>query len=191
MGFLSILGQTHKLIQDRVSQGDIVIDATVGNGNDTLFLKKLVGDNGIVCGFDVQNTAIENTVKRLSEAGFSLEHVHLIKNSHDKMLEVLPPSMHEKVSAITFNLGYLPGGDHNIITERETTIRALQNSLLFLEKDGIITIVAYSGHPGGEEEADAVHTWVQNLPQKYYQVLSYQFLNQKNNPPYLIAIMKK
>ncbi|MFS1511427.1 class I SAM-dependent methyltransferase [Chengkuizengella sp. SCS-71B] len=191
MGFLSILGQTHKLIQEHVKQGDIVIDATLGNGNDTLFLKKLVGDNGIVCGFDVQNTAIQNTMKRLAEAGFSLEHVHLIKNSHDKMLEILPPSMHEKVSAITFNLGYLPGGDHNIITQQETTIRALQHSLLFLEKDGIITIVVYSGHSGGEEEADAVLAWVQNLPQQYYQVLRYQFLNQKNNPPYLIAILKR
>ncbi|MDP5276251.1 class I SAM-dependent methyltransferase [Chengkuizengella axinellae] len=191
MGFLSILGQTHKLIQDRVKPGDIVIDATVGNGNDTLFLRKLVGDNGIVCGFDVQSTAIENTLKRLSEANLSLEHVHLINNSHDKMLEVLPPSMHEKVSAITFNLGYLPGGDHSIITQQDSTIRALQHSLLFLEKDGIITIVVYSGHPGGEEEADAVLTWVQNLPQQYYQVLSYQFLNQKNNPPYLIAILKR
>ncbi|NBI29163.1 class I SAM-dependent methyltransferase [Chengkuizengella marina] len=191
MGFLSILGQTHKLIQERVKQGDIVIDATVGNGNDTLFLKKLVGDNGVVCGFDVQITAIENTVKRFSDAGISLEHVHLIKNSHDKMLEVLPPSMHEKVSAIMFNLGYLPGGDHKKITQQETTIRALQHSLLFLEKDGIITIVVYSGHPGGKKEADAVLTWVQNLPQQYYQVLSYQFLNQKNNPPFLIAILKR
>lgn len=50
---------------------------------------------------------------------------------------------------VTFNLGYLPGGDKNLITKVDTTLQALQAASNVLQPGGLISIVAYVGHPGG------------------------------------------
>ncbi|TBL69316.1 class I SAM-dependent methyltransferase [Paenibacillus thalictri] len=191
MGFVSILSFTHQCIAARVQPGDTVIDATAGNGNDTLFLAKLVGPRGNVYGFDVQEQAIAKTKERLSKELSQTEHIRLFLRSHDEMAEVLPAGSQDQVAAIMFNLGYLPGYDHALITRTDTTVRALDAALLLLRKSGIVTVVVYPGHEGGREEAEAVRDWCGKLPQELYQVLQYQLINQKNNPPYLLAIEKK
>ena len=56
-----ILPYSHTLMEKAASNGDIVVDGTVGNGNDTVFLAKLVGPTGKVYGFDIQKEAIERT----------------------------------------------------------------------------------------------------------------------------------
>lgn len=188
MGFVSILSFTHKLIEERVAAGDTVIDATVGNGVDTLFLAKCVGSNGLVFGFDIQQEALDQAEQRLLGDASVAADVQLFHRSHSEMIEAIPTQWHAQIAAIMFNLGYLPKFNHDIITRPETTLPALHASLRLLRKGGILTIVLYTGHEGGQSEADAVIEWACALPQQNYQVLRYQFMNQQNNPPYLIAV---
>ena len=180
----------HSLLHATVNQNDYVIDATVGNGNDTVVLANLIGDNGKVYGFDIQNQAITNTKIRLQENNL-LHRVELFHESHNKMKEVLPENTFGQIAAAIFNLGYLPGGDKSITTKSETTIETIQQLLDILKKEGIIVLVVYPGHPEGKKERDALINYVKNLDQNKAQVLEYRFLNQKNNPPFIIAIEKR
>lgn len=172
------------------SIGDVVIDATVGNGNDTLFLSSLVGPSGKVFGFDIQKEALERTLARLQKETAD-ENVQLFHSGHENLKELLPNEVFGKVKAAIFNLGYLPKGDHSIITKPNTTIEALEQLLEIMSPGGIIVLVIYYGHPGGEHEKDTILDYVHQLDQQKAHVLQYQFLNQKNNPPFIIAIEKR
>lgn len=187
---LSVLNEAHRLISERITTGDCVIDATMGNGNDTLFLARCVGPTGYVYGFDIQVQAYEHTWERLIHERVAMEQVSLIVQSHDKMESLIPDRMHGYVAAIMFNLGYLPGGEQSLITRTDTTIEALNASLRLLRSGGILTIVLYPGHQGGDEEAVAVHSWATKLLHKSYQVTAYQYLNATTVPPYLITVYK-
>ncbi len=197
MGFASVLSFARQLAKERIRPGDVVIDATVGNGIDTEFLAASVGAGGTVYGFDIQQQALEKARERLAgNADAANEtnaaaNVRLFLRSHADMAEVIPRHHHGFVAAVMFNLGYLPGAEHGIITRPESTLPALDASLSLLKTGGIITIVVYPGHPGGQEEADAVMDWSARLPQKSCQALCYRFLNQINNPPFLIAVEKR
>ena len=142
----------HRVISEVVKAGDLVVDATAGNGHDTLFLAGLVGDSGKVMAFDVQQAAIDSTRERLEKAGVG-DRVELFHESHGKLLE---RAGRGSVAAVMFNLGYLPGGDHEVITEVGETGKAVVQSLFVLKPGGVMTIVCYTGHPGGEEEAEVV-----------------------------------
>ncbi len=179
---------SHDILKDTIVSGDTVIDATVGNGNDTVLLAQLVGPFGKVYGFDIQEEAIANTSTKLLLTG-QLEHVKLINDGHEKMTEYIPNNT--QVSAVTFNLGYLPKGDKNITTLPDTTLKAIKLSLGLLRRQGIISIMVYSGHESGKIEKEAIDEFVIHLPQDEYNVLVYKFVNQKNNPPYLYVIEKK
>ncbi len=194
MGFLSVISYAHKLVQERVQSGDCVIDATVGGGNDTLFLARAVGPKGQVYGFDIQAEALDRARSRIiGELGEPrvTGHIRLIHQSHADIAAVLPSEQHGKVAAVMFNLGYLPGGDQSLITETESTLDALQASLHLLRPGGIVTIVVYPGHPGGDVEAEAVTEWSAALEQRAYQTLLYRFANVRSAAPYLIAIEKR
>lgn len=184
----SSLSFTHDLLKEKVQEGDTVIDATVGNGNDTFLLAEHVGKNGRVIGFDIQELAISNTQKKLAEADFS-DRVSLHQMGHEHLLSVYDKP--HSVSAVVFNLGYLPSGDKSIITSPDTTLKAIESSLKVLEKNGLLLIMIYYGHDGGLEEKQAVLDYVKELPQKNYHVLKYEFINQKNYPPFLLAIEKR
>lgn len=190
MGFISILSCAHKLIEERVQIGEEAIDATAGNGVDTAFLAGLVGPEGRVYAFDIQQQALEHTVARLAKQQ-SAAQVQLHLHNHADMLRILPPDRMERIAAVMFNLGYLPGEEHATITRADSTLTALQAASTLLRRGGIITIVLYTGHPGGMEEAEAVERWAAELPQEQFQVLQYKFLNQIHHPPYLIAIEKR
>lgn len=191
MGFVSIISHAHQLVEASVAPNDIVIDATVGNGLDTLFLTKLVVPRGKIYGFDIQQEALQKAKERIAAENLDPSNINLLHQSHANMLQCIPQAEQGHISAIMFNLGYLPGHSHEIITRPESTLPALEASIQMLKKDGLITIIVYPGHPGGQEEADQVSTWAKHLPQKHLQVLNYQFLNQKNHPPFLIAIKKR
>lgn len=191
MGFLSILSYAHKLIEERVSPGETVVDATAGNGVDTLFLAKCVGPFGSVHAFDIQPQALERTRERLSQESSDAAPVELHLCSHAQLKQKLPAEARGHLAAVMFNLGYLPGYDHQTVTTAESTIPALQQSAEWLRKGGILTIILYTGHEGGMQEAEAVRMWAEQLPQKQYQVLEYRFMNQKNHPPYCIAVEKR
>lgn len=191
MGFPSVLTMAHRFAAERIHPGDAAIDATVGNGIDTAFLAAAVGPKGTVYGFDIQAAAIETARARVEEAapGTRLE---LYLASHDRMAELLPPDLSGRVSAVMFNLGYLPGADDakHIVTRPDTTIAALDASLGFLRPGGVLTIVVYTGHEGGPEEAEAVDEWARTLPVSAGQAVLYR-MPQRPLSPYLIAVERK
>lgn len=178
-----VLPFTKSLLEEAVSPGDCVIDGTAGNGHDTLFLAELTGPSGKVFAFDIQQEAIKAT----SEKVRGYQHVELVHDSHAKIQEYVK----ESVSAAVFNLGYLPKGDHSIITKAQSTLTALQQCLDLLKANGLLLVVVYSGHEGGSDECDAVMEFVSTLPQKSFDVLKYEFINQKHSPPFLLAVEKK
>ena len=171
------------LLNSAITPGDIVIDATAGNGHDTLFLAQLVSSTGHVYAFDVQKKAIESTLSRLGDLK---DPVTVIHAGHESI------SRHVKneISAAVFNLCYLPGADHSIITQPKTTIEAIESCLNLLKVGGLIVLVVYHGHEGGDIERDMLLDYVKNLPQSFVQVLKYEFINQRNHPPFVLAIEK-
>jgi predicted methyltransferase len=185
-----ILPYTKTLLRQAVSEGDIVIDATVGNGNDTLFLAELVGENGHVYGFDIQQEAIENT-NRLLKENLVTTQVTLHQESHDRFATLLHEEHVNNVKAAIFNLGYLPKGDKSIVTKPDTTISAVKQLLEHMPKGGLIILVVYHGHEGGKTEKDALLDFLKTIEQKRANVLQYQFINQVNDPPFIVALEKK
>ncbi|WP_342417135.1 class I SAM-dependent methyltransferase [Paenibacillus sp. FSL R10-2782] len=193
MGFLSVLSYAHQLVAARVQPGDIAIDATVGTGADTLFLAKAVGRRGRVYGFDIQQEALQLTLRRLDEdTSPSLAEVSLLLQGHEQMREAVPDKLHGKVAAVMFNLGYLPseGADPSVITHTDSTLAALDAALYLLRPRGILTTVLYPGHAGGGEEAEAVLQWASALPVSSGQSIIYRQL-QRAASPYVVAVEKK
>lgn len=141
-----------------VRPGDTVVDATVGNGHDTLVLAKLVGPTGRVIGFDVQSDALFAARQRLDEAGFL--DARLYFDDHRKIAEIVTGP----VRVVCFNLGYLPGGDKRITTTTTSTVPALQAAAKVLVPGGMLTVVGYRGHPGGAAETDAVREYLRGWP---------------------------
>lgn len=154
---MSLIKHAHQIIQQTIETGDSVIDATIGNGYDTLFLAELVGSAGQVYGFDIQQSAIDATQQRLKNHD---AQVKLILANHSDMKQHIPPAQHGKIKTIMFNLGYLPKGDKSIITQTESTLSALNAACELLAQNGVITVLAYTGHQGGAEEADSVEHWL-------------------------------
>lgn len=184
----SALRYSHELLKETVRKGDTVIDATVGNGNDTVLLASLVDTTGKVYGFDIQEQAIQTTKEKLVLTSLA-SRVKLFTQGHETIAEVLPQE--EQISVAVFNLGYLPKSDKSIITKPATTLTAFDAVLPKLLVGGKLLVVVYHGHEGGEEEKEAVLDYMRQLPQKEYDVLQYGFINQQNNPPFLLAVEKK
>lgn len=191
MGFPSILTQAQLLVLDTLREGAAAIDATVGNGVDTLFLARAVGPKGKVFAFDIQSEAIEAARARFARECTDDSGVSWQLRSHAEMAEAIPAEWHGRVGAVLFNLGYLPGGDPTVITRMESTLPALEASLRMLRSRGVLAIVVYPGHPGGDEEAAAVERWASELPPSEFQTVKYQFLNPLQPPPYLIGVSKR
>ena len=167
---------------ENISKNDIVIDATCGNGNDTLFLCNICK---FVYGFDVQQLAIDNTTNLLRKN--EVNNYKLFLTSHENVNNLID----EKVKAFIFNLGYLPSSDKTITTNYFSTIIAINNALLLLDDKGIIVLVIYPGHENGKIEDIKINEYLKTLSQKYYDVVSYKFVNQINNPPYCVVIERK
>lgn len=176
-----------KIVQDIISDvlkvGDTAADATMGNGNDTLFLAESVGRNGFVYSFDIQKEALINTEKLLIENNIS--NVKLIKDSHDNIDKYGLSNL----KAVMFNLGYMPNTDKNIITKSETTIPAIEKAMCLLLIGGIITITSYYGHEGGLEEKNSVERFLTNI-NKQFLASKIDFINRNNNPPIIYVIEK-
>lgn len=184
--FINAVELAKKIMKDTIFPGDITIDCTVGKGNDTLLLAKLVGPLGKVYGFDIQSNALDYTQEKLKKENL-IDRVKLIYDGHENVLNYIED---EKVKLVIFNLGYLPTGDHNVVTKPETTIKGIKGSLKLLCKNGILLIASYIGHNGGLEEKERVEEFLNNLDQKTYSVLKFQFVNQINNPPILYGVEK-
>ena len=173
-------------LKNVISPGDVVIDATAGNGNDTLFLAELVGDHGKVYAFDIQEDALKATLEKLKKASLD-QRVTLIYDSHDQVNKYVEVS----IAAAVFNLGYLPGGDKNIITRPETTLRALQDCYKLLKPGGLITIAVYVGHAGGELERQLVEQYLEKIPDREGFVIKHEYINRPKTYPKLYVLGKR
>ena len=158
---MRLVDRSHELLGEALSEGDLAIDATAGNGHDVAFLAEQVGSSGKVYAFDLQKDAIEATAKLLAEKG--LVNVDLHQCGHERMADRIPSEILGQVAGVTFNLGYLPGGDKLVVTQTATTRSALRVAMGLLRPGGLLVVVAYRGHPGGPEECDAVREELSSL----------------------------
>lgn len=152
---ISLVKTAQNKIKEKLPKGGIAIDATVGNGHDTLFLAEQVGKDGVIYGFDIQQAALYATLIKLEQVQFA-DNARLFLTCHEHMADYVAQEHHGCIQAVMFNLGYLPGADKSIITQVRTTIKAVESSLSIMAPDGIVTIIAYPGHPGGFEETEAI-----------------------------------
>lgn len=150
------------IIRTQLRTGDLAIDATAGNGHDTLGMAKAVGHSGTIYAIDIQAAAIEATKERLIQAQEQTQ-CNLLLGDHAEKLEALLPTLAHKVRLITFNLGYLPGSDKSIQTSAQSTLKALDTSIRLLAPDGRLLVTAYRGHEGGRDESQSVKQWVDQL----------------------------
>lgn len=190
----SLVRRAQQVVDCAVNTGDTAVDATLGNGHDTLFLASRVGKQGIVYGFDVQPVALEHTHQRLLKAGQDRQ-VILLNQGHENLEAAIPASQHGSIAAVMFNLGYLPGNDKSITTQTATTLLALEQAAGIVKVGGVIVIVAYTGHPGGDEETLAVKACVRRWSGKQFTVdidsPSCDISSARQSPPELIVIKKR
>jgi predicted methyltransferase len=174
----------HVLIRQRLHAGDWAIDATMGNGYDTVFLAACVGTDGHVYACDPQPAAHEATKARFEREAAAMDQVTLMECGHQHLAATLPAASFQ---VIMFNLGYLPGGDKAYTTQPETTLAGIQAALKLLKSTGLITIITYPGHEMGAVEAVAVDSFLQALPHPF-KLHHYRCRNAKNPPPELYLV---
>jgi len=184
---ISVTEWLHHFIGLQVQKGDLCIDATMGNGGDTVLLSRLAGEEGKVLAFDIQEIALERTKARLvrEDCPFNYE---LLPVSHEKMAQFAKEGT---VSCITFNLGYLPGGDHRKATRADTSQRAISEGLKLLKKGGLMTVCLYSGGDTGFEEKDRILKYLEQLPGDSFLVISSEYRNRPNHPPTPVLIIRQ
>lgn len=180
-----ITGWCHHFIRDHVTEGDICVDATAGNGSDTELLCSLTGPLGKVYAFDIQEQALANTRVRLETAGLKAT---LILHGHEHMEQYVAEK--GEVSCVVFNFGYLPGGDHKLATRADTSIKAIDAGLRLLKKGGIASLCIYSGGDSGFEEKNRILEHLKTLDSRQYLVIVSEYYNRPNNPPLPVLIIK-
>lgn len=174
------------LLRAHIRPGDTVVDATAGNGHDTLFLANCVGPGGRVLAFDIQPRAIRASRHAANEAAVA-DRVEFHQQSHTGLADHLPP---DSAAAVMFNLGYLPGDDHELTTEAAETLDALDAAATVLRPAGTLSIVCYPGHPAGAAEAAAVESWSVKLAARRWRVAKYAMLGTLKPAPFLLLATK-
>lgn len=177
----------HEIIRSQAQIGGLYIDATMGNGNDTLMLCELAGELGEVFAFDIQRQAVEAT-KTLLEQHHVKTNCHLILDGHENMDHYVQEST---ADVICFNFGYLPGGDHEVATMASTSLIAIKKGLGLLKSGGMMSLCIYSGGDTGFEEKDCILNYLKELPAREYTVIVNHYFNRRNNPPIPVFIFKK
>lgn len=184
---LNSLGFTHKFMAEHIKKGGICIDATAGKGRDTAFLCSLVGENGKVLAFDIQSSAVEQTKALINEKGFgNIASVYL--DSHENIGNY---SEKESVDGIMFNLGWLPGGDHNLFSKPTSTIKAITEGLTLLKPGGVMSVCIYHGKETGTAEKDALLPFFETIDNIKYTVLKVDFVNRTGEIPIPVLIIKE
>jgi len=162
-----------------------VVDATAGNGNDTLFLCRNTPAECQVWACDIQATAIQSATELILRQGWAGK-VHWLQIDHARLTD----HVDVPIDAAVFNLGYLPGYDHAVTTNPQSLGPALTGLLNLLKPQGRIAIVAYPGHGPGRTEAAFIEEFLAECPQKLFVVTRLEFINQRNNPAILYTIGK-
>jgi SAM-dependent methyltransferase len=175
----------HHFLRQRIRPGDAVVDATCGNGQDTLLLAELVGESGRVWAFDVQEEALARTAQRLAATGVG-GRVALLQAGHERLGELVAGP----VQGVVFNLGYLPAGDRQVKTGAETTRAALVQAAELLAPGGLLLLAVYTGHDGGLAEWEAVREWCAGLEPKRFNVWQARQLNRSEAAPFVVVVEK-
>lgn len=170
---LSIVEALHHLIRPLISKDDVVVDATMGQGYDTVFLAQIAR---FVYAFDIQEIALQSTQKRCHDLG--IDNVKLIFDSHEHVFHYI-----DDFKLIIFNLGYLPHGDHTITTQKETTLNILSTCINRLPKDRYIVMTIYPGHEAGRLELQGIQAFLETLDPKTYKILRLDIPFATNYPP--------
>jgi ubiquinone/menaquinone biosynthesis C-methylase UbiE len=186
---VSLVKEAHCSIAKQLQTGGIAIDATCGNGHDTLFLAQQVGATGKVYGFDIQQRALDLTALKLKEQQ-QFSQVELICAGHEKIEQYVQTQHQHHIAAIMFNLGYLPGSDKSIITQTETTLRALKTACRLLKSSGLISLIAYPGHQGGLLELESLQNWISGLDKAVFKHQTLAIDENDLSKPQLFTIKK-
>ena len=183
------------IVRAYVNPGDTVIDATCGNGHDTLALARM--EPAQLYAFDVQEAAVRATAQLLEASGYDDAIAEgrfvLAQLGHEKLKGFCEERGCEEASvkAAVFNLGYLPGGSKEITTATGTTLTAVQGAMELLAPNGLICITMYSGHPEGRREKDALLALAEGLDAGQWHTAFIGMPNQKHNPPEILLITRK
>ena len=183
---IDLLALQKYFILQHLGEGDVAVDFTMGNGHDTEFLSKTVGENGHVFAFDIQEKALASTSENLEKAGCPSNYTLILDSHHNVKKYVDVP-----IKAGMFNLGYLPGsGKKEITTMRETTMPAVEAAISLLDKDGIILIAVYPGHEEGALEGEMLEEYFATLSRFKLCCSKFRILNSPT-APYFFLIEKK
>lgn len=185
--FQSHLDLSHRYWQQLVQPGDIVIDATCGNGHDTLKLAQLaLQENlGSVYALDIQEKALTSTQERLAQhlSESIFKRIHFVLGCHSRFpSEILPSS----VKLVVYNLGYLPSGDKQLTTQTSTTLKSICYAQDLLMPGGAISLTCYPGHSEGSLEQEAILKYASGLPPQKWSCCHHQWINRSQAPSLLI-----
>lgn len=175
----------HTVLLPILASAQCVVDATAGNGHDTVFLAENTADDCVVYAFDIQQDALDSTHRLAVDAGVC-DKVHLVLGSHANV----DAHIAGEIDAAMFNLGYLPSGDHSVTTQADSTMEAIRKMASKLSVGGMITIVSYSGHESGAKEQERLFDELAALPVRYYTVSTFRMINHKETAPMLFLIEK-
>ena len=180
---VDLTGLHKHFILQHLKEGEVAVDFTMGNGNDTLFLSKTVGDRGRVYAFDIQEDALRSTEGKLKENG-APENYKLICDSHHRVKDYVK----EPIKAGMFNLGYLPGsGRKAVTTMRETTMPAVEAALELLAPDGVLIVAIYPGHKEGELEGEMLREYFSELSRFRICASEFRILNSPSSPYFFLV----
>lgn len=185
MQTISAVRAAHTLLADRVRTARLLVDATAGNGEDTLFLARLSPAAARVFAFDIQQRALDETARKLKAASLS-DKVSLLLDDHARLDAYITGG----IDAAVFNLGYLPGGDHAVATAARTTLLALEKLLARLAPGGLVALTAYPGHPAGREEEARLASFLAALPANAFTACRYAMVNHAPAAPRLYLVEK-
>jgi SAM-dependent methyltransferase len=176
--FSSHLDLAHQYWAKHLRPEDTAIDATCGNGRDTLALAKLL-PRGRLIGLDIQPQALENTKALLKKnlPPEALDKISLFQQSHTDFPVSRP------VHLIVYNLGYLPGSNNKEFTTLEkSTLESLSNALEIIDLGGVISLTTYPGHAEGYKEHTACLNYLTNLNPKTWGICHHNWPNAQNAP---------
>ncbi len=180
---VDLTGLHKHFILEHLGCGEVAVDFTMGNGNDTLFLSRTVGERGRVYAFDIQEDALVSTRAHL-EANGAPENYTLICASHHRVKEFVG----EPIKAGMFNLGYLPrSGRKTLYTMRETTMPAVEAAIDLLAPDGVLIVAIYPGHEEGALEGEMLREYFAGLSKYRICASEFRILNSPTSPYFFLV----
>ncbi len=182
---IDLLKTEKQFIASHIKEGGTVVDFTMGNGHDTLWLSRAVGANGKVYAFDIQQDALDSTAKLLENENADKNYT-LILDSHHNVKDYVK----EPICAGLFNLGYLPGGDKTITTLHETSLLAISAGIDLLASDGAILCAVYPGHAEGTLEGELIEEMLSKLDRRQICATKFKIVNSPTSP-FFFLIEKK